>query len=180
VSSWTAGGIFRALQGERFAFRCPAVLSDGVNQLGQSRLAVPERFPDAVFHNPAFNRLPGRGGRLMPQTSVRTHRISFEAALRSFELKTIELDQAIGLYYIYFPEQKTGLRSYFTSGGYTKHERRRGHFRIPALRLNPVSYLAVKVMHHLQDEKVLVEPLILQEKTDKIVKQSITTEWGLS
>jgi hypothetical protein len=35
----------------------------------------------------------------------------FEAALRSFELKTIELDQAIGLYYIYLPEQKTGLRS---------------------------------------------------------------------
>lgn len=96
----------------------------------------------------------------------------FETALRSFELKTIELDQAIGLYYIYFPEQKTGLRSYFAFLAATRNTS--VHAALPGFQrydLARVSFLAVKVMRHLQDEKVLVEPRVLQPKTEEIVKQ---------
>jgi hypothetical protein len=64
-------GIFRALQGERFAFRYPAVLSDGVNQLGQSELAI-----RSAFRTPSFTILPSRsivffpgGGSSTPTTS---------------------------------------------------------------------------------------------------------------
>jgi hypothetical protein len=96
----------------------------------------------------------------------------FETALRLFEFKTIELDQAISLYYIYFPEQKTELRSYFTFLAATRNMS--VHAALPGFQrydLARVSYLAVKVMRHLQDEKVLLEPRILQPKTEEIVKQ---------
>ena len=96
----------------------------------------------------------------------------FETALRSFELKTIELDQAIGLYYIYFPKQKTGLRSYFAFLAATRNTS--VHAALPGFQrydLSRVSYLAVKVMRHLQDEKVFVEPRILQPKTEEIVER---------
>jgi hypothetical protein len=38
------------------------VLTDRVDQLGQSKLAVSERLSDGVFNDPSFkvNRLPGR------------------------------------------------------------------------------------------------------------------------
>lgn len=37
----------------------------------------------------------------------------FENALRTFELKTIDLDRAIAIYGIYFPKEKAELHSYF-------------------------------------------------------------------
>jgi hypothetical protein len=70
-----------ALQRQRFAVRDLPVLSNGVDQLGQSQLAVPVRFVHNVFDDPAFqiNRsivfLAG-GGRSIPHESFKTQRIS--------------------------------------------------------------------------------------------------------
>jgi hypothetical protein len=105
-----------------------------------------------------------------PPKSITWHR--FETGLRLFDFKTIELDQAVGLYYIYFPEQKTELRSYFTFLAATRNMS--VHAALPGFQrydLARVSYLAVKVMRHLQGENVLLEPRILQSKTEEIVKQ---------
>jgi hypothetical protein len=46
--------IFAALQRQRFAVRNLPVLTDRMDQFGQSELSVPERFADTVFHHPAF------------------------------------------------------------------------------------------------------------------------------
>jgi hypothetical protein len=55
---------------------CPES-SDILDQLGQSQLAIPERFPDAVFDDPAFkvNRLPGRWWQL-DTGRIFQHRVS--------------------------------------------------------------------------------------------------------
>jgi hypothetical protein len=46
--------VIAALQRQRFAVRDLPVLSNGVDQLGQSQLAVPVRFAHTVFDDPAF------------------------------------------------------------------------------------------------------------------------------
>jgi hypothetical protein len=150
-------------------------LSRGGRQLGYCGRAHAESLCGETLLSQTFVGLPDELDVLLTE-ETRPSKLTawrrFETALRSFELKTIELDQAIGLYYIYFPEQKTVLRSYFTFLAATRNTS--VHAALPGFQrydLARVSYLAVKVMRHLQDEKVLVEPRVLQQKTDEIVKQ---------
>lgn len=94
----------------------------------------------------------------------------FENALRSFEYKTIELDQAVNIYWIYFPEQKTDLHSYFSLLSTTRNISVHGALaEFQRFDLGRVSYLAIKLMQHLQHEKILFEPMDIRTKSKKIV-----------
>ncbi len=94
----------------------------------------------------------------------------FEDALRSFELKTIDLGQAISIYEIYFPEQKAELHSYF---GFLATTRNISvHAALPDFQrfdLARVSYLAIKLMKHLTGLEILSEPADLTVKTAAIL-----------
>lgn len=102
-----------------------------------------------------------------PSVSLRP----FEDALRSFEQKTIDLNQAISIYEIYFPEKKADLHSYFTFLAATRNTS--VHAALPDFQrydLARVSYLAINLIKHLEKEKVLSEPVELVSKTKDILR----------
>jgi hypothetical protein len=102
-----------------------------------------------------------------PSVSLRP----FEDALRSFEQKTIDLNQAIAIYEIYFPEKKIELHSYFNFLATTRNVS--VHGALPDFQrydLTRVSYLAIGLIKHLEEQKILTEPVDLALKTDDILK----------
>ena len=101
-----------------------------------------------------------------PSVSLRP----FEDALRSFEQKTIDLNQAITIYEIYFPDKKLELHSYFNFLATTRNVS--VHGALPDFQrhnLNRVSYLAISVIKHLEEQKILTEPADLALKTKDIL-----------
>src|ERR1043166_6188492 len=96
----------------------------------------------------------------------------FENLLRTFELKTIDLDHCIAIYGIYFPEERTELHSYFAFLSATRNVS--VHAALPDFQrfdLARISYLAIKLMRYLAEHRVLFEPSDLRAKTDAILKQ---------
>jgi hypothetical protein len=96
----------------------------------------------------------------------------FEDALRSFDQKTIDLNQAISIYEIYFPDRKAELHSYLAFLAATRNVS--VHAALPDFQrhdLNRVSYLAISIMKHLEKQKILVEPADLALKTQDILKR---------
>ena len=100
----------------------------------------------------------------MPPPSVSLR--PFEDALRSFEQKTIELNQAIAIYEICFPDKKLELHSYFNFLATTRNVS--VHGALPDFQrydLTRVSYLAISLIKHLEEQKILTEPADLALKT---------------
>jgi hypothetical protein len=103
-----------------------------------------------------------------PSVSLRP----FEDALRSFEQKTIELNQAIAIYEIYFPDKKLELHSYFNFLATTRNVS--VHGALPDFQrhdLTRVSYLAISLIKHLEEQRILTEPADLALKTKDIQKR---------
>lgn len=103
-----------------------------------------------------------------PSVSIRP----FEDALRSFEQKTIDLNQAIAIYEIYFPDKKLELHSYFNFLANTRNVS--VHGALPDFQrhdLTRVSYLAISLIKHLEEQKILTEPADLAAKTNDILRR---------
>lgn len=96
----------------------------------------------------------------------------YDIDLRSFAFKTIELDEAISIFYVYFPKHKQMLQSYFRFLSRTRNLS--VHASLPSFQkydLEKIAYLSLHVLELLENTKAFkYEGYYLTKKDKKFIE----------
>lgn len=101
----------------------------------------------------------------------------YDIDIRSFAFKTIELDEAISIFYVYFPKHKQILQPYFRFLSRTRNLS--VHASLPSFQkydLEKIAYLSLRVLEILEDAKAFKYYGYLLTKKDKEFIKSFDAE----